>query len=103
MEIKFLKIIKKIWHSRILHWKGWKDRKRFYWGRKKTGENRIILFTGANDKVDKDKIDLFLNNYEEKIDICLLQNEIPPPESVEYSILRLNKKKESKSFMIPLR
>jgi ribokinase len=57
----------------------------------KTGENRIILFTGANDKVDKDKIDLFLNNYEEKIDICLLQNEIPP-ESVEYSILRLNKK-----------
>lgn len=56
----------------------------------KSGENRIILFTGANDKVDKDKINLFLNKYEEIIDICLLQNEIPI-ESVEHAILRLNK------------
>jgi len=58
----------------------------------KSGENRIILFTGANDKVDKDKINSFLNKYEKKIDICLLQNEIPI-ESVEYAILRLNKKR----------
>lgn len=57
----------------------------------KKGENRIILFTGANDKIDKEKIDMFLNKYQNKIDVCLLQNEIPI-ESVEYAISRLHEK-----------
>ncbi|WP_113074718.1 ribokinase [Petrotoga sp. 9PW.55.5.1] len=56
----------------------------------KSGENRIILFPGANEKVDKLRVDKFLNQYGKNIEICLLQNEIPM-ESVEYAVSRLKK------------
>jgi ribokinase len=57
----------------------------------KNGENRIIIFSGANDKVDKEKIDKFFDKYGDEIDICLLQNEIPL-QSVEYAISKLKEK-----------
>jgi len=57
----------------------------------KNGENRIIIFSGANDKVDKEKIDKFFDKYGDEIDICLLQNEIPI-QSVEYAISKLKEK-----------
>jgi ribokinase len=57
----------------------------------KNGENRIIIFSGANDKVDKEKIDKFFDEYGDEIDICLLQNEIPL-QSVEYAISKLKEK-----------
>jgi ribokinase len=57
----------------------------------KNGENRIIIFSGANDKVDKEKIDKFFDQYDDEIDICLLQNEIPM-QSVEYAISKLKEK-----------
>jgi len=57
----------------------------------KNGENRIIIFSGANDKVDKEKIDKFFDQYGDEIDICLLQNEIPM-QSVEYAISKLKEK-----------
>ncbi|RLL84568.1 hypothetical protein CN13_05400 [Petrotoga sp. HKA.pet.4.5] len=57
----------------------------------KSGENRIIIFSGANDKVDKEKIDKFFDKYGDEIDICLLQNEIPM-QSVEYAISKLKEK-----------
>ncbi len=57
----------------------------------KNGENRIIIFSGANDKVDKKKIDKFFDQYGDEIDICLLQNEIPM-QSVEYAISKLKEK-----------
>ncbi len=57
----------------------------------KSGENRIIIFSGANDNVDKNKIDKFFDEYGDEIDICLLQNEIPM-QSVEYAISKLKEK-----------
>jgi len=57
----------------------------------KSGENRIIIFSGANDNVDKEKIDKFFDEYGNEIDICLLQNEIPM-QSVEYAISKLKEK-----------
>jgi ribokinase len=57
----------------------------------KNGENRIIIFSGANDNVDKEKIDKFFDQYGDEIDICLLQNEIPM-QSVEYAISKLKEK-----------
>jgi ribokinase len=57
----------------------------------KSGENRIIIFSGANDKLDKEKIDKFFDKYGDEIDICLLQNEIPM-QSVEYAISKLKEK-----------
>lgn len=41
----------------------------------KNGENRIILFSGANAKIDEQMIDLTLNQFSEN-DILILQNEI---------------------------
>jgi ribokinase len=58
----------------------------------KNGENRIIIFSGANDNVDKEKIDKFFDQYGDEIDICLLQNEIPM-QSVEYAISKLKEKR----------
>jgi ribokinase len=52
------------------------------------GENRIVVYSGANEKVSKDVIDRFLDRYIQSIDIVLIQNELPQ-ESVDYAIGRL--------------
>ncbi|MFP4364023.1 MAG: ribokinase [Spirochaetia bacterium] len=43
----------------------------------KTGENRIIVYPGSNERLTPHHITEFLNTYEEKTSIALLQNELP--------------------------
>jgi len=54
------------------------------------GNNRIVIYGGANDLLDSSHIDAFLNKYGSFFLIALLQNEIPG-ESIEYAIKALKK------------
>jgi ribokinase len=54
------------------------------------GNNRIVIYGGANDLLDSSHIDAFLNKYGTFFSIALLQNEIPG-ESIEYAIKALKK------------
>jgi len=52
------------------------------------GENRIVIYGGANDLLDRSDIDDFLEKYGSFFSIALLQNEVPL-ETVEYAIKTL--------------
>lgn len=54
------------------------------------GNNRIVIYGGANDLLDSSHIDAFLDKYGSFFLIALLQNEIPG-ESIEYAIKALKK------------
>jgi ribokinase len=54
------------------------------------GENRIVIFPGANEKITPDKIEKFMDRYEHSIEIMLIQNEIPQ-ESIKKAIEQARK------------
>jgi len=54
------------------------------------GENRIVIFPGANEKITPDKIEKFMDRYEHSIEIMLIQNEIPR-ESIKKAIEQARK------------
>jgi ribokinase len=54
------------------------------------GENRIVIFPGANEKITPDKIEKFMDRYEHNIEIMLIQNEIPQ-ESIKKAIEQARK------------
>lgn len=56
----------------------------------KTGDNRIIIYGGANDLLSPSHIDDFLKKFGSSFSIVLLQNEIPI-ESIKYAIKTLKK------------
>src|SRR6056297_3639920 len=56
----------------------------------KAGDNRIIIYGGANDLLSPSHIDTFLEKYGEFFSIGLLQNEIPKTSN-EYAIKALKK------------
>jgi len=58
------------------------------------GENRIVIFPGANEELTPDKIEKFMDSYGQNIEIMLVQNEIPK-ESIKKAIEQARKNRKT--------